>query len=533
LAFLGTDPSQVILFQTTLDERIPKDAKCRFITKLVQKLDLTPLYSRYSHLGTNAVNPSALLATWFLSYSEGITSSRRIEFLCRDSQQFIYVSCDTRPDHATLCRFRQHDRELFAAYFLQIIAMAEQEGLTSFKNIHTDGTKIDPETSGSRKQSKTSEKLEKQLAKIRHDIEEYMQHCDTTDVVEEAKAVNENNDDATEIYKQIEKLKEQETKLLERKKQLEERKKTLKKEHQKNHKINLTDPDSRHMDKVNGKRTEPAYNAQASIEEKNQFIVACDVVTDPNDQNQLLNQIENVEQNLGREDQRQYTNDAGYHNKEQLEKIEKQSYDVVVADPTPENRSIKLSPTPVDEILEQDRKVQRADFVFHREQDYYECPAGKKLQFKKTYSKGRVYEKSGCQNCQLASLCLNKKNTSDIKRIYRDDREYLAEKMAKKLQTEQAKEQLKKRRYSIEPVFGILKHNMGFRRFNLRGHEKVRTEWLIMCIAYNIKKLHQLSAKNPGGFYPDSEQSFAESFIYLTRIAILITFLKIFNKRHY
>jgi transposase len=531
---MGTNRSQINLINTTLDERLPQNAKCRFIVKLVEKLNLTPLLCRYSHLGTNAISPSALLATWFLAYSEGITSSRRIEFLCTDSNQYIYVSADTRPDHATLCRFRTQDQELFAAYFVQILEMAEAEGVTCFKRIHTDGTKI--EASASRKQSKTSEELEKQLAQVRQDIAEYMQRCDTTDTIEAAETTTK-SEDITEIREQLEKLRLQEALLLERQEQLEERKKDLKKEHQKNHKINLTDPESQHMHKVNGKPTEPAYNAQASVEEKNQFIVACDVVTDPNDQNQATNQIENVEKNCGEDPEREYTDDAGYHSKDQLQKIEEKEGDVLIADPTPENRSIKSTPTPVDEILKEDRKVQRADFVFHEEEDYYECPAGEQLEFKRTYKRGEItgrsYEKpTPCTGCPLFERCIDKKNKSPIKRIYRDDREHLAEAMARKLQTDEARARLKKRRCTVEPVFGVMKHNMGFRRFNLRGHEKVKTEWILMCLAYNINKLFGLmgaKSKKSGENTPEKTQNFAELFVNLMAIAFLFKFIKLSN----
>lgn len=525
LAFRATDPSQIILFATTLDERIPKDAKCRFIVKLVQKLDLRPLYSRYSNLGTSALDPSALLATWFLAYSEGITSSRTVEFLCRDSQQFIYTSGDTRPDHATLCRFRQQDEELFAAYFLQIIQMAQQEGLISLTKIHIDGTKM--EASASRKQSKTLEELDSLIAQVQQDIEKYMEQCNTTDTIEDSDTVCA-SDDLKKIHQQIEKLDKEKAKLLQRKQQVQERQKTLKKEHQKNHKINITDPDSRHMDNVNGKRTEPAYNAQACVEEKNQFIVACEVITDTNDQNQLLNQIENVEKNFGVDDQRQYTFDAGYHSKEQLKKLEDKPRDVVVADPTPHNRSVKSTPTPIDDILKQQRRVQRSDFVFHSQGDYYQCPADNKLEYIRNYEHGRLYQRLGCQSCSLAPYCLAEDNTSGIKRIYRHEYEYLAEKMAEKLKTQDAKGRLKKRRCTPEVVFATLKQNMGFRRFNLRGHKKVKTEWLIMCIAYNINKFYQLSAQNGLGSNP-TDPNFAKIFDSFIRILILLSIIRYYR----
>jgi hypothetical protein len=66
------------------------------------------------------------------------------------------------------------------------------------------------------------------------------------------------------------------------------------------------------------------------------------------------------------------------------------------------------------------------------------------------------------------------------------------EKMSRKMKTKKGKEVYKKRKETVEPVFGIIKHVMGFRQFMLRGKEKVNTEWSLMITAYNFKKLHRL-----------------------------------------
>jgi len=66
------------------------------------------------------------------------------------------------------------------------------------------------------------------------------------------------------------------------------------------------------------------------------------------------------------------------------------------------------------------------------------------------------------------------------------------EEMARKLKTQRGKEIYKKRKETVEPVFGIIKSIMGFRQFMLRGIEKVNTEWALVRVAYNFKRLHRL-----------------------------------------
>ena len=62
--------------------------------------------------------------------------------------------------------------------------------------------------------------------------------------------------------------------------------------------------------------------------------------------------------------------------------------------------------------------------------------------------------------------------------------------MRKKLQSEPGKQKYKKRKITVEPVFGNLKYNLGFREFSLRGHDKVCGEFNLMSIAHNLKKIH-------------------------------------------
>ena len=68
----------------------------------------------------------------------------------------------------------------------------------------------------------------------------------------------------------------------------------------------------------------------------------------------------------------------------------------------------------------------------------------------------------------------------------------LAEKMRHRLNTPAGKKRYKLRQQTVEPVFGVMKSAMGFRRFLLRGLDKVSTEWTLVCLAYNLRRLHTL-----------------------------------------
>lgn len=477
MGFIFNDRRQQKLIGYCLSDFVSKDDKSRFVVDIVSKLDLTELYNRYSSQGNDSYDPKTLLATWFFAYSEGESSTRKIENLCRYELRFIYVSADLRPDHTTLSRFRKRHLDLMADYFVQILLLAKEAGISDFKEISIDGTKI--KASCSKKQSYKEDQLNRKIEAIRRDIAEYMSRCD---LVED----EEDIEDLESIRNKIEKLKKKEKELVECQARLKERKEELKPEHRKNHQINLIEPDARFMPKSDG----PSYNAQAAADSVTNFIVANDVVTDPNDQNQFSKMHQKSEQNLGSDSNRKYDVDSGYHSLEQLEYVKEEGIDAVIADPTPKNRSNNSSPTNMETILQEGCKVERSDFIYHYEEDYYECPAGKKLNplcnYKKGKSHGKVYQCLNCSDCPLIDQCLRGSSKIKLRRLYRDDREILAEKMNDKLQTDEAKSRLKLRATSVEPAFGNIKQNLGFRRFSLRGLEQVKGEFNLMIISHNL-----------------------------------------------
>jgi hypothetical protein len=63
--------------------------------------------------------------------------------------------------------------------------------------------------------------------------------------------------------------------------------------------------------------------------------------------------------------------------------------------------------------------------------------------------------------------------------------------MQAKLDSEAGRARYRLRQQTVEPVFGIIKHVLGFTRFLLRGHEKAQAEWQLVCLAYNCKRLHR------------------------------------------
>lgn len=490
MGFRTCDRSQIDFLGYSLDDFVEPDAKCRFVVQLVSMLQLDKLYKSYSDVGADANDPSSMLCAWFLAYSEGISSSRELEKHCKRDTHFMYASSHLRPDHTTLNRFRKKHLTLISEYFVQIIRMAQEKGISDFKHITLDGTKI--QASASPRKSKDEEGLDRYLVAVRRNITEYMKRCDQTDQFEDEST----SGDIRSIRRELQRLKNLEKTLIERKDELEQRKQHIKKEHQETHQINITEPEAYNMRHANGKQTLPAYNAQASVDSKTELIVAADVVQDRADFAQFSLQHQAIEDNLGKDPERKHTADAGYHSLDQLEYIEAHQIDAVVCDPNPQHRSLTKTLPTVKELLKSGRRLERSDFIYHSKEDTYECPRGQILSFshaqQKDDKKIRYYKTSNCDGCLLSKQCLSKKNKTKTRMIQRDERELLAEQMAIKLSTDEAKQRLIVRKTTVEPVFGNLKENLGFRRFSLRGLENVKNEFKLMAIAHNINKLFKM-----------------------------------------
>jgi transposase len=483
MGFIAASREQQVLFGYSLDDFVDERARCRFIAELVSRLDLTDLYADYSTQGGDAFEPSILLATWFLAYSEGVTSTRRVEQLCLRDMHYIYASANLRPDHTTLSRFRQRHLERLPGYFEQIIRLAIREGVSDFKLIGVDGSKL--QASSSSRQNRDGVGLERELEKVREQIAEYLLASELLDE-------EEDTEDVGELEDKIEQLQRWEQKLRERQQQLSERRGTLQSKDRRRHKINLVEPEARNHNGVNGQPAAPGYNTQVSVDAQTQLIVASDVTDEPTDQNQFGRQHSLVEEVLGADPARGYVADAGYHSFDELEYIEEHEVDAVIADPRPEHRRV-----PEGSRADGGKRFfGRGMFQYDASTDTYRCPAGEVLRYvwheRHRGRRCRVYQGSACVGCSLRSRCLRTRNPRALRRVVRDDKEHLAERMLQRVQSPEGRRRLDLRRMSNEPVIGNLKSNLGFRRFSLRGMRKVKGEFTLMCIGHNLGKLHRL-----------------------------------------
>jgi hypothetical protein len=248
-------------------------------------------------------------------------------------------------------------------------------------------------------------------------------------------------------------------------------------------KVSVTDPESRFMREGIGGRVNLSYNVQAAVDAESGMIVACDVTQDAHDSRSLVRMVDRAEQTSG-ETVAAIDADSGFFRSDHVQALEARGKDVCVMDKTTigaMNRG------------ELEQFIGGEGFVYDAERDAFECPEGNEHVFTRLADKGdgevaRVYmSRRRCDGCPRRELCFGR---SKLKRhmIRRHvDFPWLWKHRARFLQPEY-QERLNKRRL-IERIFGHIKHNLGFRRFLLRGLSGARVESFLVAAASLLTRL--------------------------------------------
>jgi len=320
----GMNHSQEFLFPKKLSEFLSEEHLAKTIHEIVNQLNLSKIEEKYSEIGQHAYDPKIMVALLFYGYSKGIRSSRKISEECENRFDFIFLSDGQRPSHDRISDFRKDNLEELKDIFKIIVLTGANLGLAKIGNINTsiDGAKV--KANASPKLSKDEDGLLKLLLKTNEEINKMLSEAEQIDNQEDKKYGKDKRGD--EIPK---KLKSKES----RKKAIEEALEKLKKQkeearariiEEKNReptesemkkinkmKINVTDNDAKFMQERNGV-IKPNYNAQLSVDAKEQFILANNVVTECNDQHQLVAMTQQTKENI-KENPKKVNADNGYY----------------------------------------------------------------------------------------------------------------------------------------------------------------------------------------------------------------------------
>ncbi len=224
------------------------------------------------------------------------------------------------------------------------------------------------------------------------------------------------------------------------------------------------------------------YNVQAACGE-DQVITFCNVTDQANDKHELIPALEGIAKNTNKTIKEMLA-DAGYGTYTNLAYIAANHIDGYI-------------PYTDMNTDYEGHLFHYTHFEYHKEKDFHVCPAGEQLHFYKRsmdirrgheFKLYRTQRLDICKQCPFLQMCRSGKNT--IRRVIkREKRQHLKEQMKQKLNSEQGQKMYHKRLHPIEAIFGHLKYNLGYTRFLLRGLPKVKAEFTLMCLTYNLRKL--------------------------------------------
>lgn len=501
--FKPYDQAQILAVPPTLEELIPQGHPVRTINEVIDKLNIEPLLKAYHIRGSSSYHPRMLLKVLVYGYVTNIYSSRKLAAACKESVYLMWLSSMSYPDHNTINRFRGvRLKHALRSVFEDVVKLLEEEGLLSIQEINTDGTKIEANANKYtfvwKKSIKTNkEKMKKQLTEIWQYAQQVAVEEDkmpeppdfteidstkvkaTIDLLNEKLAGKDTTDKKIKdklkyVSKQypvaIEKYERQEAILGER------------------NSFSKTDTDATFMrmkeDHMLNGQLKPGYNVQVST--SNQFIVNYTIHSNPTDTNTLTAHIAQHEASYGKAP-KVLIADAGYGSEENYVLLEEKETIAFVKygmfDKEQNDNYNKKSPFAANKLF------------YNQQQDCYICPMGQQMNFIGIYTRKTTsgfeqtlkrYQARNCATCPLNGACHKSKGNRIIE--INDNLNRLKKQAYNLLNSEEGIERRKKRCFDVEPAFGNIKQNHGFKKFLLRGKDKVEIEWGLIAIAQNLRK---------------------------------------------
>jgi transposase len=423
-----------------MKEWLPDDDLAHFVIAAAERVSMAAFQVNDRNSGKPQYHPRMMLALLIYAYANGLFSSRRIERATHRDLGVRFVTANTHPDHDTIAAFRRQNRPAFEAAFLDILLMARQAGLLRVGTVSLDGTKIDANASKIR--SVRYDRAQELRAKLAADIAQ---------LTTQAEAADAEGHDPQALPREL------------------VRRETLKA------RLDAACARMEAQARAEAEIARKAYEAKKAAYDakkgrRGSPPVPPDDAPPPERQSNLTDPDSAL---MRRSDAHEY----------------RQAYNaqaVVCADGTQLVLATNLVATSADApsfaetILAMQGTIGLPERVL--------ADTG--------YASGSAVEALQAQGVEpfVAIGRTQPHRPYDFRpppppKTPRRITEPWRIAMKAKLETEDGKALYKKRKQTVEPVFGIIKSAIGFRRFSLRGIGNAATEWTLVTLAYNCKRM--------------------------------------------
>lgn len=449
--FVDLDRQTPMFLPYDLREWVPDGHIVHFILEAVEQIPTGHFQVNHRGTGSEQYPPTMMLSLLIYCYATGRFGSRTIEAATFSDVAVRYLCANHHPDHASICAFRSANERAFKAAFVTVLQLAQHLKLTKVGTVSIDGTKI--QANASKHAAVSYARAGEMIAQLELEVQELMSRAQ--------QAENQETKDALDIPAELTRREDRKAALQQARQVIEARARELAaaqpaddaakpprppRDDGKNPRgpkpkppsgtpepkaqYNFTDPQSRIMKAGNGQHFEQSYNAQAAVD-MSLLIVGERVSAAPNDKRELVPTAAVISPVVAPQVQTILV-DSGFYSEAAVQAIEQHP------DGTPTGRTV--------------------------------LAAVQKLSHHKTVADLLPQPEPPAPGPEATAK----------------------EVMAHRLKTAHGKMLYKLRKQTVEPVFGIIKEVLGFRRFSLRGLAKVSLEWTLVCVSYNLKRLFTL-----------------------------------------
>jgi transposase len=424
-------PDEELLLPPSLRDWLPEKHLAYFVSDVVDNLDLSAMDAVYGKekRGQPPYDPLMMTKVLVYGYCVGVFSSRRIERRLEEDIAFRVLAADNHPNFRTISDFRKIHLQTLAGLFEQVLKIALEAGAMKVGRIALDGTKV--KANASKHKAMSYDRMEEKEKQLKAEVKQLLEQAEATDEDEDARYGKEQRGD--DLPAELERRETRRKRIKEAQRALEERARQ----------------------KAASEGSDPK---QAKPQEKDQYNF-----TDP--ESRIMKSGDGFVQ--------------GYNAQAAVEPV----LQLIVGQAVTQATNDKEQMTPMMDVIEQ-QSGQRpeevlADSGYCSEKNLgaLESAGNPERRIEGYVATERQKHGEYREACPMGPL------PKDATRVDR---------MRRKLKTKAGKAVYARRKAIVEPVFGQIKQARGFRQFLLRGIEKVRGEWSLVCLTHNILKCYRL-----------------------------------------
>ena len=447
--FRPVDRDTGFLMPPSVDEWLPERHLARFVVEVIASLDLRAMIGSYRGSGEASYHPAVLLGILIYGYATGVFSSRKLEGATYNSVAFRFIAANQHPDHDTIAAFRRRFLKQIEKLFVQVLLLAREMGVLKMGTVALDGTKV--HANANRHSALSYEHAGKIEAQLQAEVAELMARAEAADQADLP--------DGMSIPDELARREQRLAEIARARATIEARAKERHAREQGAYEAKMAARESRAATtgkKPSGRPPEPPEAGPGSTDQVNLTDEESRIMPMPGGG---FEQCYNAQAAVAAGSLLVIANDVvqATNDKQQV---------------APMLGKLGALPGELGEV-----ETLLADTGYFSEANVQACVAA---EVDPLIAMGRQPHHPPLAE-RFAPAPPVPDNPTPV------------EAMAHRLKTPEGRALYALRKHTPEPVFGIIKSVLGFRQFLLRGLNKVRGEWNLVTMAYNVKRLFALA----------------------------------------